>query len=48
MRDLEMKMEHALFLLREYRQLRLCDHCAEIADIDPALREVFGEENGKE
>lgn len=47
-RDLEMKLEHILFLLHEYRQLRLCDRCDELAGIAPALREGFNKEGEEE
>ena len=42
-RDLEMKLEHILFLLREYRQFRICDRCADLAENAPTLREGFNE-----
>jgi len=47
-RDMEMNLEHVLFLLREYRQLRLCDRCADLADNAPVLREDFNEEGEEE
>lgn len=39
MQDLEMKLDHALFLLGEYRRMRLCDRCGEDVDDDGAAAE---------
>lgn len=34
-----MKLDHALFLLGEYRRMRLCDRCGEDVDDDGAAAE---------
>jgi len=47
-RDLEKEVEHALFLLRESRRLRLCDRCADALDTDLGLGERYPEKDTEE